>query len=853
MCPYDFAEGAFLIDDDVRDLFAGIPEGVNLTCFFDCCHSGTNTRFAVGATAGSSAMGSDQRRRFIPATEQMKAAHRAFREEGAGFQDSARGWSGSHAQRRLLGLSPSEVAWESNGHGDFTVRATRVLANGVDSMTNMQFAERVIAEFGVGARQRPLLDCAPAARSLALLQPLGAGNGALGYRRRSGRQFPGGNECRDHTSAASVDSKAAAVLARSPSCDGRRQHCLHSRSGRGASAEPRRKRTRPCASAGARSVRDARSSVQPGAESSGRRHRLTSAKGSDPIFRQLRIYTVDPATPRLDGAVALVDVPYEPLEPGPVGALFSVDDYDFAQQVRYRRADLEDRTVLLGDGYPPSQSDPRFHQQMVYAVCSNVYAAFKKALGRHIAWKRGGRLVIRPHAEVERNAYYDEVDGELRFGYYSADQASIGPTLPGGYVFTCLSHDIVAHEVTHALLDGLRAHFSRPSGVDVVAFHEAFADLVALFQRFSYKEVVRNAIRRYRGDIARAPYLTELALQVGHTTGKKKALRSAIDSDSDEGQPCQPYDPTLEPHALGSVLVAAVFEAFRKIYQRKTERYLRLATCGTGILPAGELPHDLQEVLADRVAKLAGQFLSICIRAIDYCAPVGLTFGAYLRALVTADRDLVPDDPWDYRGALIEAFRRRDIYPRDVGTLSEDALLWRPTRKPLPPIDGLSFANLRFSGDPGHAAGEKEVRRQACVLGDYVSRPEHLEEFGLVAQGDPRLEGDLVSLPTVESVRSSRRIGPDGQIVFDLVAEVTQSRIARIGGARFEYHGGSTVILGPEGEIRYVILNSVVGAGRLERRRQYVSDTGKPFWHAVDGSYAPRQHLFMLLHRNGNS
>lgn len=30
----------------------------------------------------------------------------------------------------------------------------------------------------------------------------------------------------------------------------------------------------------------------------------------DPIYRKLHIYTVDPSTPRLEGAVALVDVPY---------------------------------------------------------------------------------------------------------------------------------------------------------------------------------------------------------------------------------------------------------------------------------------------------------------------------------------------------------------------------------------------------------------------------------------------------------------------------------------------------------------------------------------------------------------
>ena len=322
------------------------------------------------------------------------------------------------------------------------------------------------------------------------------------------------------------------------------------------------------------------------------------------------------------------------------------------------------------------------------------------------------------------------------------------------------------------------------------------------------------------------------------------------------GAPTQQYNETLESHALGAVLVAAVFEAFIKIYRRKTERYVRLATGGTGVLPQGEIAHDLQIVLAQRVAKLASQFLSICIRAIDYCPPVGITFGDYLRALITADWDLVPDDPWDYRGALMEAFRRRDIYPRDVASLSEDALLWRTVRKRLPGIEGLTFANLRFSGDPGRAADEDELLRQACVLGDFVARREHLEEFGLIAADDARLEGDHVSLPRVESIRSSRRTGPDGQIVFDLVAEVTQSRSvkARDGCEPFEYHGGSTIILGPNGEIRYVILKSLVGRDRLERRSEFLqSPIGQQYWEVRAGLLEPKKRLFRLLHNSGSA
>jgi hypothetical protein len=577
----------------------------------------------------------------------------------------------------------------------------------------------------------------------------------------------------------------------------------------------------------------------------------------DPLYRPLRIYTMDPAVPKLDGATATVNVPFEPLDPGPVGQLFAVDGSNGHAERPHRLADLDDRVVLIGNGYKPSPSDPRFHQQMVYAVCSNVYSAFRKALGRNLAWGFGSartpsKLILRVHDSDMRNAYYTKAGdrGEIRFGYFEADKdSSDRGTLPGGFVFTCLSHDIVAHEVTHALLDGLRSHFGVPTGPDVIAFHEAFADLVAIFQHFSYREVLLTAIARCKGKLEDAGLLTQLAEQFGHTTGQHGPLRSAIEADTSKPRL---YDQDREPHELGSVLVSAVFEAFTTIFRRKIQVYIRMVTGGSGVLPPGDLPHDLQVVLADKASKLASQFLTICIRAIDYCPPVGLDFGDYLRALITADYDVVPDDMWDYRGALIEAFRRRNIYPRSVANLSEDALLWRGPRQPLPPIEELHFRKLQFNGDPGHAVDSAELYRQACALGAYVADPLRMDEFGLVPLGDRRLEGDIVELPRVESVRSARRAGPDGQIVFDLIGEITQVRHVKATATEpgFSYHGGSTVIMGPRGEIRYVILKNVTGYQREERRRAYINGAmGQRYWMAKGNLLVQRPKLFELIHK----
>lgn len=170
LCPYDIAEGAFVIDDDIADIFLNIPQGVNVTCFIDCCHSGSITRAFVGRKPITGER--DLRARFLPATPEMQAKHRAYRER-IGSTRSAPGRRPENLKNVLFSACQDyEVAYESAGHGEFTVRATKILRQGIEGITNEDFQKQVIKEFGPVPRQNPDLDCAPHMTQLALLKPL---------------------------------------------------------------------------------------------------------------------------------------------------------------------------------------------------------------------------------------------------------------------------------------------------------------------------------------------------------------------------------------------------------------------------------------------------------------------------------------------------------------------------------------------------------------------------------------------------------------------------------------------------------------------------------------------------------
>ncbi len=366
-----------------------------------------------------------------------------------------------------------------------------------------------------------------------------------------------------------------------------------------------------------------------------------------PTSRLLRIFAFDPMQADARLSTITVDVSNEQLTVGPSGERIEVIDYDATRGLYYPPVNLDDSAILMQSGLAPSEADPRFHQQMVYAVAMKVLENFDRALGRRITFKQNKKLRLFPHAFREANAFFDPKLTAVCFGYFMADREQPGRNLPGQTVFTCLSQDIIAHEVTHALVHRMREFFLVPTNDDVLAFHEGFADIVAIFQHFTFPSVLSDAIRKARGALHSADTLVDLATQFGHATGKNDALRSALD-------PADPrrYANATEPHERGSILVAAVFEAFYAIYQDRSRDLVRIATSGTGVLPEGDLLPDLVERLSREAAKAAQEVLTMCIRAFEYLPPRrhhlrGLPAGAGHGGLRS---DGHPKSDWPTRG-----------------------------------------------------------------------------------------------------------------------------------------------------------------------------------------------------------
>jgi hypothetical protein len=158
-----------------------------------------------------------------------------------------------------------------------------------------------------------------------------------------------------------------------------------------------------------------------------------------PYFRKLQGYAFDPSLSLVIDTVGINNMVYkvdweDNLEPGPVGEYIEVVDYDPTTKMMYTPVDLNNPYILAKDGLSPSEGNPQFHQQMVYAVAMTTIRNFEMALGRKILWapqrvdgdefeRYVQRLRIYPHALREANAYYSPLKKSILCGYFSASPA----------------------------------------------------------------------------------------------------------------------------------------------------------------------------------------------------------------------------------------------------------------------------------------------------------------------------------------------------------------------------------------------------------------------------------------------
>jgi hypothetical protein len=559
-----------------------------------------------------------------------------------------------------------------------------------------------------------------------------------------------------------------------------------------------------------------------------------ATRGESPPMRELTILAQDPSV-KIGEEIVLTkaSITAEPLQSGPCGARIKVVDYDGTTDTLYLpRNHGYEKNAAWDDPFKdqaPAKliEDPQFHQQNVYAAAMQTLARFEFALGRRVNFGfQGHQLHIAPHAFADANAYYQRESRCLSFGYF--------PDPEGNVIYTCLSHDIVAHESTHALLDGLRPRYLDPSSPDQGGFHEGFADVVALLSVLAEKNILLAVLTKKKvigkgGHLVDPRDLTLASLQDSvllglaeemgdpRPNGSRDALRRSVKATPD---PKWRSDPDWEePHRRGEILVNVVMNAFLRVWIARN----------TPLTPVSGEKFDGTRIVEEG-ATAARHLLNICIRAIDYAPTTDLQFEDYLSALLTADKETAPDDSrYGYREEIRAGFKTWGIL---AASRQRSDGCWEPFDQPV------SYRNIRF----------ESLQRNTDEAFRFL-----WENFEVL-----KLAQDAYT--EVQGVRPIARVAPDGLIVRETVVDYMQILTVRghelgsLGLRRplelatskeVRIYGGGVLIFDEFGRLKYSIGNNIANRDRQQRRIDYLAKSGF-FEYSSDAAFT--RGYFARLH-----
>jgi hypothetical protein len=525
-----------------------------------------------------------------------------------------------------------------------------------------------------------------------------------------------------------------------------------------------------------------------------------------------------------------IPVPAERLDPGPRGHRFGVVDEQPVDLTGRDRWVYEDHWA--GWAPEPLVADRGFRAQNVFAVAAHTLALVEQYLGRPVPWYgEEPQLTLRPQGTIGPAAYYSRADRAVNFGW-------VPPLDDRPLLFTALNYDVVAHETTHAVLDGLRPRFAEPGLPDQLAFHEALADLVALLSVFTLDGVAERLLEPQGGRVvlgedtaARAAKLmatplTTLAEGVGRHLGKPEGIRTSGVLEPFTSWQDPRNTEFAEPHRRSEILVAAFLHTLVGMWAGRLEP---LASVNGGLDSAR---------VAEEGVKSAEHLLGMLLRSLDYLPPVDLEFADVIDSVLTADARLAPDDQHHYRDALQTAFAGFGIAPPEHNILDEDGVA-APARKRRPRTLGIRYEHLNLAA--------------------LRTSPDEL--FSFLWNNAPLLGVDVGYPTRVERVLTSTRVGPDGLVVTEILADYTQNLRTTVADlpahgihppreappdAVVELWGGGVLVFDQFGRFRLHQRQPLLDGRRQKRRLRRLFAPGAP---AADPTRSAEP--FALLHGLG--
>lgn len=321
----------------------------------------------------------------------------------------------------------------------------------------------------------------------------------------------------------------------------------------------------------------------------------------DQFTRQVRV-RIFPQDP-LVGPTEMIEAPAE----------------EMGTRLESPRMRTQDRApIAIADpegNYDYEVGTPQFDQVNAHAVVANTLHMYDRYLGRPATWAFGGALTVNTHAGRGKTAFYRRWDGSINF--FEWNSSSLGKR-----VTTAQAADVIAHEIGHAIWDGVRprAGYSNEAG----AFHEAFGDCSALLHALQHRSNLEKALEQNGGDLRQPSLLSRMAEEFGSAFNKEDQdpnnddnlyYRSALNQFKyidPRDLPDDDYPPTV-----GEDVLTREFHSFSRVWTGTF--YAALTALYESVRTQGKPPLESLEIARDTLGTVFG-------RALDELPPTGIRY-----------------------------------------------------------------------------------------------------------------------------------------------------------------------------------------------------------------------------------
>jgi hypothetical protein len=194
-------------------------------------------------------------------------------------------------------------------------------------------------------------------------------------------------------------------------------------------------------------------------------------------------------------------------------------------------------------------------------------------------WARTKRLNVYPFAGNQFNAFYN--GAALKF-FTGVDPSN------GKNVNTADSSEVVAHETGHAVLDYFKPDLWNKASLEFFAFHEGFADLIAMLTILQNDEIIHDIIVTTNGNLRISNVASKIAEHLGsaiyHSSPSSlrlsDCLREAINNFQYQAPETLPSNVNsynelcAEPHNFGRIMLGVFYDILEMIYNFQLSRGL---------------------------------------------------------------------------------------------------------------------------------------------------------------------------------------------------------------------------------------------------------------------------------------